>query len=76
MGDKGKKDKGKREKRKKANQTPKQKRKQKRAVQGDIRESDLGKVIGKKGRTASAKRTILNAVSVKNRKKVVLEIMD
>ena len=41
-----------------------------------VTKSDVGKVIGKKGRTAAALRTILNAVSAKNRKKVVLEIMD
>lgn len=37
---------------------------------------DLGKVIGKKGRTATAMRTILNAVSAKNNKRAILEILD
>ncbi len=37
---------------------------------------DLGKVIGKQGRNAQAMRTILNAVSSKEKKKVVLEILD
>ena len=37
---------------------------------------DLGKIIGKQGRNAQAMRTILNAVSTKQRKKVVLEILD
>ncbi|WP_303851094.1 KH domain-containing protein [Seleniivibrio woodruffii] len=38
--------------------------------------ADLGKVIGKQGRTAKAIRTIINASGVKNGKKVVLEILD
>ncbi len=37
---------------------------------------DAGKVIGKQGRTANALRTILNAVAVKNKKRVLLEIID
>ncbi len=37
---------------------------------------DLGKVIGKEGRNAHAIRTILNAVSTKNRKRSVLEIVE
>ena len=38
--------------------------------------SDIGKVIGKQGRTADALRTILNAVSAKLNKRVFLEITD
>jgi predicted RNA-binding protein YlqC (UPF0109 family) len=38
--------------------------------------SDLGKVIGKQGRTAQAMRTILMAVSAKIKKRVVLEIVE
>jgi predicted RNA-binding protein YlqC (UPF0109 family) len=41
-----------------------------------VAKADLGKVIGKKGRTASALRTILSAVSAKEKKRVVLEIVD
>ncbi len=37
---------------------------------------DTGKVIGKKGRTARAIRTILNAVSAKTNKRSVLEIIE
>ena len=37
---------------------------------------DLGKIIGKHGRNAQAIRTILNAVSSKEKRKVVLEILD
>lgn len=38
--------------------------------------SDLGKVIGKQGKTARAMRTLLNAVSTKMGKKAVLEILE
>ena len=38
--------------------------------------SDLGKVIGKQGRTAQAIRTILSAVSSKMKKRTVLEIIE
>jgi len=37
---------------------------------------DLGKVIGKHGRTARAMRTILNAASAKEKKRTVLEIIE
>ncbi|MDD9301510.1 MAG: KH domain-containing protein [Desulfobacter sp.] len=37
---------------------------------------DMGKVIGKQGRTADALRTILSAVSAKLNKRVFLEIVD
>jgi len=38
--------------------------------------SDIGKIIGKKGRTASAIRTIMNAVSARQGKRAVLEIIE
>jgi len=41
-----------------------------------VAKEDLGKVIGKKGRTAQAIRTILSAVSSKMRKRTVLEIIE
>ncbi len=41
-----------------------------------VNEADLGKVIGKQGRTAKAIRTILNAASVRKGKRVLLEIID
>jgi uncharacterized protein len=41
-----------------------------------VAKSDLGKVIGKQGRNAQAIRTILNAVSAKIKKRVVLEIIE
>lgn len=37
---------------------------------------ETGKIIGKKGRTADAMRTILNAVASKEKRRVVLEIGD
>jgi uncharacterized protein len=41
-----------------------------------VAKTDIGKVIGKKGRNVSALRTILNAVSAKTRKRTVLEIVE
>ncbi|MCD6595870.1 KH domain-containing protein [bacterium] len=41
-----------------------------------VGEGDLGKVIGKEGRTARAIRTLLNAVSAKQNKRAVLEIIE
>ncbi|WP_213182446.1 KH domain-containing protein [Desulfosarcina cetonica] len=41
-----------------------------------VAKEDLGKVIGKQGRTAQAMRTILSAVSSKIRKRTVLEIIE
>jgi predicted RNA-binding protein YlqC (UPF0109 family) len=37
---------------------------------------DLGKVIGKQGRTAKAIRSILNAAAAKIKKRAVLEILE
>jgi predicted RNA-binding protein YlqC (UPF0109 family) len=41
-----------------------------------VAKTDIGKVIGKQGRTVSALRTILNAVSAKAKKHTVLEIVE
>lgn len=41
-----------------------------------VDKTDLGKVIGKQGKTARALRTILNAASTKLRKRSVLEIIE
>ena len=41
-----------------------------------VAQTDLGKVIGKQGRTARALRTILNANATKMRKRAVLEIVE
>jgi predicted RNA-binding protein YlqC (UPF0109 family) len=55
-----------------------------RAIEGEqvtgfelrVHKSDLGKVIGRQGRTAKAIRTILSAVGMKLRKRVTLEILE
>lgn len=41
-----------------------------------VSKEDLGKVIGKQGRTARAMRTILSAASTKSKKRTVLEILE
>lgn len=41
-----------------------------------VAESDLGKVIGKQGRTAKAMRTLLSAASAQTGKKYALEIVE
>ncbi len=41
-----------------------------------VAKSDLGKVIGKQGRTARAMRTIISAASAKAKKRIVLEIIE
>ena len=55
-----------------------------RAVEGEqvtvlelrVHPSDLGKVIGKQGRTARSIRTILNAAGMKLKKRFTLEILE
>jgi predicted RNA-binding protein YlqC (UPF0109 family) len=42
----------------------------------NVAKEDLGKIIGKQGRTAKAIRTILNAASAKEHKRAVLEIVE
>ncbi len=41
-----------------------------------VASEDLGKVIGKQGKTARAIRTILGGAGVKLRKRLVLEILE
>ena len=41
-----------------------------------VAKEDLGKVIGKQGRTARSMRTILSASSAKLKKRTVLEIIE
>ena len=41
-----------------------------------VHPSDLGKVIGKQGRTAQSIRTILGAAGMKLKKRVTLEILE
>ena len=55
-----------------------------REVEGDrtmvleltVAKDDLGKIIGKQGKTARALRTILNATATKLKKRAVLEIIE
>ncbi|HEY4695324.1 MAG TPA: KH domain-containing protein [Candidatus Hydromicrobium sp.] len=42
----------------------------------NVAEEDLGKVIGKKGRTANALRVIMRAASAKRGKSSIVKIMD
>ena len=41
-----------------------------------VAREDIGKIIGKQGRTANALRTITNAVSSKAKKRLRLEIIE
>ena len=41
-----------------------------------VSQEDLGKIIGKQGRTARAMRTLLNAAGTKIGKRCVLEILE
>jgi predicted RNA-binding protein YlqC (UPF0109 family) len=41
-----------------------------------VAKEDVGKVIGRSGRTAQAMRTLLNAISAKERKRAILEILE
>lgn len=41
-----------------------------------VDKSEIGKIIGKQGRTAKALRTILNGVSAKLKRRMVLEILE
>ena len=41
-----------------------------------VASEDVGKIIGKSGRTANALRTLVNAVASRQNQKVVLEIIE
>jgi predicted RNA-binding protein YlqC (UPF0109 family) len=41
-----------------------------------VKQEDVGKVIGKKGKTAIAMRTLLTAIAAKEGKRAMLEILD
>ncbi len=45
-------------------------------IELSVAKEDLGKIIGKQGRTARALRTILTAASTKLKKRAVLEIIE
>jgi len=44
-------------------------------IELSVAKEDIGKVIGKEGRTINAIRTILNAAGASQKKRVVLEVM-
>jgi predicted RNA-binding protein YlqC (UPF0109 family) len=41
-----------------------------------VKPDDVGKVIGKQGKTAQAMRTLLTAIAAKEGKRAILEIVD
>jgi predicted RNA-binding protein YlqC (UPF0109 family) len=45
-------------------------------IELSVTKEDMGKVIGKQGRTAMAMRTLLNAAGMKQKKRTILEIID
>ena len=45
-------------------------------VELSVMKEDLGKVIGKQGKTARAIRTILSAAATKENKRTILEIIE
>ena len=46
------------------------------AIELSVAKEDMGKVIGKQGRTAIAIRTLLSAASMKQKKRTILEIIE
>ncbi|HEU4521129.1 MAG TPA: KH domain-containing protein [Thermoanaerobaculia bacterium] len=51
-------------------------REQASVLELEVAEADLGKVIGRQGRTARAMRTILSAAGQKVRRRYILDIVD
>ena len=45
-------------------------------IELSVAKEDIGKIIGKQGKTATAIRTIMNAASKKMKRSAVLEIID
>jgi predicted RNA-binding protein YlqC (UPF0109 family) len=45
-------------------------------IELSVAKEDMGKVIGKQGRTAIAIRTLLNAAAMKQKKRTILEIIE
>ena len=45
-------------------------------IELSVANEDMGKIIGKQGRTVSAIRTLLNAASMKQKKRTILEIIE
>ena len=45
-------------------------------IELSVAKEDMGMIIGKQGRTAIGMRTLLNAASIKQKKRTILEIID
>ena len=45
-------------------------------IELEVAPNDLGKVIGRQGRTARALRTLLTAAGQKSRRRTILDILD
>ena len=45
-------------------------------IELSVAKEDMGKVIGKQGRTAIAIRTLLSAASMKQKRRTILEIIE
>ena len=51
-------------------------RDQQTVIELEVAPADLGKVIGRQGRTARAMRTLLSAAAQKSRRRYTLDIVD
>jgi predicted RNA-binding protein YlqC (UPF0109 family) len=51
-------------------------REQATVIELEVAPADLGKVIGRQGRTARAMRTLLSAAGQKTRRRYILDIID
>jgi hypothetical protein len=45
-------------------------------IELSVAKEDMGRIIGKQGRTATAMRTLLNAAGMKQKKRTILEIVE
>jgi len=45
-------------------------------IELSVAKEDMGRIIGKQGKTANAIRTLLNAASMKQHKRTILEIIE
>jgi predicted RNA-binding protein YlqC (UPF0109 family) len=45
-------------------------------IELSVAKEDMGRIIGKQGRTVTAMRTLLNAAGMKQKKRTILEIID
>ncbi len=45
-------------------------------IELSVAKEDMGRIIGKQGRTVTAIRTLLNAAATKNKKRTILELIE